>query len=489
MDSQQDTTRPSSPRAKLERAIELAKAGQHAQAAQLLRGIVALQPVNQAAWLWLSAVAAERAEAESALAQAKKINPAHPSLKRAEQWVVHRFSDTATTKQSRVSAKTAPAEAVKEQKNLFGLFNSMALLLVTVAVLVGLLVLLLGVMLEVRASTQPEVNEPAGPTQPNATLLAQLELARQNHNWLHQIAILEALAQSDPSHPELQSQLAQAHLQQGLNLRKRGFVEDALAQFAAALEVNPGLAAATEERRLAQTYLAGVKEYQLGQWQTAATYLETVWAKDPDYTNVRDLLYSAYYNLALASQAARELPPARQAVQRAVSLRPDLAEPHRLLAEIEFAAAPQTEASVEQQPVPVEDRSIIVGIAEQRMLVFEGDEQVFDFVVSTGEPGRDTAIGEFEIQNKIDMAYASTWNLDMPYWMGIYWAGPLQNGIHSLPIVKHTGTKLWDGYLGQRVSYGCVILGDEDAATLYDWAEVGTKVKIVPSLANWLPEG
>ena len=122
------------------------------------------------------------------------------------------------------------------------------------------------------------------------------------------------------------------------------------------------------------------------------------------------------------------------------------------------------------------------------MSVFDGDDQVFDFVVSTGEPGRDTAIGEFEIQNKIDMAYASTWNLDMPFWMGIYWAGPLQNGIHSLPIVKHTGDKLWDGYLGQRVSYGCVILSDEDAATLYEWTEVGTKVKIVPSLTNWSPE-
>ena len=42
---------------------------------------------------------------------------------------------------------------------------------------------------------------------------------------------------------------------------------------------------------------------------------------------------------------------------------------------------------------------------------------------------------------------------------------------------------LWDGYLGQRVSYGCVILSDEDAATLYDWTEVGTKVKIVPTLS------
>ncbi|MDX1523581.1 MAG: L,D-transpeptidase, partial [Anaerolineae bacterium] len=82
---------------------------------------------------------------------------------------------------------------------------------------------------------------------------------------------------------------------------------------------------------------------------------------------------------------------------------------------------------------------------------------------------------------------ASTWNLDMPFWLGIYWAGPLQNGIHSLPTVRHTGQTLWDGYLGQRVSYGCVILGEDDASTLYNWADVGTKVIIVPSVENWSP--
>ena len=95
-------------------------------------------------------------------------------------------------------------------------------------------------------------------------------------------------------------------------------------------------------------------------------------------------------------------------------------------------------------------------------------------------------MGEFEILNKIDVAYASTWDLDMPYWMGIYWSGTLQNGIHALPIVRYNGYKLWDGFLGQPVSYGCVILSDEDAATLYQWANVGVKIKVVPSLWEWL---
>ena len=274
-------------------------------------------------------------------------------------------------------------------------------------------------------------------------------------------------------------------MQNGLALRRKGLVEESLTNFETALQISPNQSAAQKELGLASAYVAGVRHYQTGQWQQAVVELEQVWASDKSYINVRDLLYSAHFNLALARKAAGDLSLAQESLTIAMALSPDLSESHRLMAEIEFAMTPATPVEIKTPP---EDRLILVGIAEQRMWVFDKDKQVFDFVVSTGEPGRETAIGDFEIQNKIDMAYASTWNLDMPYWMGIYWAGPLQNGIHSLPIVKHTGYKLWDGYLGQRVSYGCVILSDEDAATLYDWTEVGTKVKIVPSLADWSPD-
>ena len=103
---------------------------------------------------------------------------------------------------------------------------------------------------------------------------------------------------------------------------------------------------------------------------------------------------------------------------------------------------------------------------------------LWTWVVSTGEPGKDTATGTYAIRSKIATAYASTWNLDMPYWMGVYQSGPLENGIHALPIQRSTGTKLWEGYLGQQVSYGCIILSDENAQTLYNWAQIGTPVII-----------
>lgn len=124
-------------------------------------------------------------------------------------------------------------------------------------------------------------------------------------------------------------------------------------------------------------------------------------------------------------------------------------------------------------------KKIIVSLQEQRTYLYEGETVVHTFTVSTGRPGQETAVGTYYIQNKLPMAYASTWGLQMPYWLGIYWAGHLQNGFHALPI-QPDGSTLWAGHLGHPISYGCIILNNEDAVTLYEWADVGTQVIIQP---------
>jgi LysM repeat protein len=122
-------------------------------------------------------------------------------------------------------------------------------------------------------------------------------------------------------------------------------------------------------------------------------------------------------------------------------------------------------------------KEIQVDISEQRMRVYENGALVWDWVTSTGERGRETVPGNYSVLNKIPNAYGATWNLWMPNWLGIYWAGYLQNGIHSLPILSD-GSKLWAGFLGTPVSFGCVILDDTNSLLLYNWAEVGTPVII-----------
>jgi lipoprotein-anchoring transpeptidase ErfK/SrfK len=129
-------------------------------------------------------------------------------------------------------------------------------------------------------------------------------------------------------------------------------------------------------------------------------------------------------------------------------------------------------------PVPAYGGSkyILVDLSEQHMYVYEGDGLIYSFVASTGINGA-TRIGNFAVQSKIPNAYGSTWNIWMPDWLGIYWSGGLENGIHALPILPN-GATLWAGFLGRPISYGCVVLGTYDAQVLYDWAEMGTPVDI-----------
>jgi LysM repeat protein len=123
-------------------------------------------------------------------------------------------------------------------------------------------------------------------------------------------------------------------------------------------------------------------------------------------------------------------------------------------------------------------KRIVVDLSDQRMYVYQNGQLLWNWVVSTGRPGQSTVVGSYKVLNRIPNAYAATWGLQMPYWLGIYWAGSLQNGIHALPI-QANGQRLWDGYLGRPVSFGCIILSVDNAARLYNWAPVGTPVDVV----------
>jgi lipoprotein-anchoring transpeptidase ErfK/SrfK len=140
-------------------------------------------------------------------------------------------------------------------------------------------------------------------------------------------------------------------------------------------------------------------------------------------------------------------------------------------------AAPAFAAQFPQNPVGYSGgKYILVDISEQHMYVYQGDSLLYSFVASTGI-NNGTRSGTFAVQSKIPNAYGATWDIWMPNWLGIYWSGGLENGIHALPILPN-GATLWAGYLGRPVSYGCVVLGTYESSLLYDWAEIGTPVEI-----------
>ena len=144
---------------------------------------------------------------------------------------------------------------------------------------------------------------------------------------------------------------------------------------------------------------------------------------------------------------------------------------------VENTSVPAAQESVSRPVVSYGGAQyILVDISEQHMYVYEGDVLIHSFVASTGIENS-TRIGTFAVQTKLPNAYASTWNLWMPSWLGIYYSHGLENGIHALPILSN-GATLWAGFLGRPVSYGCIVLGTYEAQVLYDWAEMGTPVEI-----------
>jgi lipoprotein-anchoring transpeptidase ErfK/SrfK len=126
----------------------------------------------------------------------------------------------------------------------------------------------------------------------------------------------------------------------------------------------------------------------------------------------------------------------------------------------------------------VPDKRIEISLPEQMLRAYEHDELLFELRASSGMSTTPTIAGQFQVLMKEPDAYARRWDLEMPYFMGIYKEGPnFYNGIHELPILA-SGRRLSAGVLGWPASYGCIILDEDDAQTIFDWAPIGTLVSI-----------
>ncbi len=99
---------------------------------------------------------------------------------------------------------------------------------------------------------------------------------------------------------------------------------------------------------------------------------------------------------------------------------------------------------------------------------------------STGRQASQTVPGTYTIRSKINPAYASAWGFYMPYWLGLYYSGGIEDGIHGLPYNPATGRKTWEGLVGTPITYGCVMLDDVNAKRLFDIAYIGMPVTILP---------
>jgi LysM repeat protein len=129
---------------------------------------------------------------------------------------------------------------------------------------------------------------------------------------------------------------------------------------------------------------------------------------------------------------------------------------------------------------PVPDKRIVVSISQQHTWVYENGQVKWDWAASTGINDSPTWPGIYQIISHEQNAYAGNWNLWMPYFMGVYRPIPgsdFTNGFHGFPT-RGGGQILWTSNLGSKVTYGCIMVSDMNAAQLYAWAENGVVVEI-----------
>lgn len=116
---------------------------------------------------------------------------------------------------------------------------------------------------------------------------------------------------------------------------------------------------------------------------------------------------------------------------------------------------------------------IDIDLTKQLMTIFEGVNQMGQYIISSGKASMPTPTGTRTIINKDPRAWSNKYGLWMPWWMGI--GGDY--GIHELPEWPN-GYKEGESHLGTPVSHGCVRLGIGAAQTVYNWAEIGMPVYI-----------
>ena len=126
--------------------------------------------------------------------------------------------------------------------------------------------------------------------------------------------------------------------------------------------------------------------------------------------------------------------------------------------------------------IPSGPKRILVDISEQHLFAYQGNQTLFQFVVSTGA-NDNTPTGQFQILDKIPDAYSDALGFKMPQWLGFSWIGDEEDGFHALPILDD-GREIWGSDLGKPITTGCVVLAPKDAQQLYNWADVGTAVVI-----------
>ena len=133
-------------------------------------------------------------------------------------------------------------------------------------------------------------------------------------------------------------------------------------------------------------------------------------------------------------------------------------------------------------PIPPESgsgRRIVYGNTAQRVWIVDADGSLVDTYLVSGRAGV-PAPGTYEVSSKDEIAYAGHDGITMRYMVRFAQGANLAIGFHSIPN-RADGTPLQsEEQLGEYHSAGCVRQSPGHAAALYEWADVGTTVVVLP---------
>ena len=146
--------------------------------------------------------------------------------------------------------------------------------------------------------------------------------------------------------------------------------------------------------------------------------------------------------------------------------------------------------STNQTKSNTSNKRIEVNLTNQQLSAFENDKLIYNYTISSGKWNR-TPTGIFTIWTKIRSQKMSGGSKEL----GTYYYLPNVPYIlfyYNDKVAKHIGYSIhgtyWHDNFGVPMSHGCINMRTIEAANIYNWAEVGTKIivygKYNPTLAK-----
>ena len=134
---------------------------------------------------------------------------------------------------------------------------------------------------------------------------------------------------------------------------------------------------------------------------------------------------------------------------------------------------PQTQVLGDTDPVdPRPDKRIEVDLSSQRLYAYEGNNLVYNFLISSGKWGR-TPTGTFKIWTKLrytKMEGGSKANRTYYYLPNVPYVMFFSNDQIAASRGFSIHGTYWHNNFGHPMSHGCINMKTEEVALLYDWA-------------------